>query len=482
MMSKLLAAFATFNCSSEARFSLITLLFSFHLLALHVEGRANCLVATDDIWSEDAATTVAESISGGRDILVLFTGSDWCPPCIQLETKILSQTDFQSGVKDKFLLLRLDYPRNSEQQAAIKEQNTEWAKRYGITSFPTVMLLDPKQRPYAFTGFRDDTPEAYATHISNLQQIRVSRDEFFAQAEAAQGDERANLLDQGLSQMTIEIAEVYYETVIEEIASLDKEDKLGLRSKYFAAIDKELRKEALTDMAIAARLRRPDDALQYIDERLAEIELPPSMLLQALNFKLQILSKEKRYSEAIALLDEMLRIPELTPVGLQRLIIKKVYLLVGSEKRDAALEILTNEIKARVENLMLVVAKGEVLDSGGDYQAAVNTYDQSLTAASSNADMLVELIGAKADALVELGKLELALSELDKFADNTAMPADLRAEVLVHKAMILREQGQTTAALRSESRALEIVQNKDERAQVQRLIDQVRERSGTGSR
>ncbi len=436
---------------------------------------------TDDGWSEDATASVAESIAADRDMLLLFTGSDWCPPCIQLETNILGHDDFMSKLGSQFVLLKLDFPRNTDQAVELQQQNSDWAKRLGVTSYPTLVLLDSKQRPFAFTGFRELSPDEYFKHLEDLKTIRVNRDELFSKADAAEGAERASLLDQALSLMTTEIVELYYDNVIEEIVSLDQNDAIGLRSKYYAAIDKELRRAVMTDIAIATRLRNPDDAIKFIDEQLAEIELPIEMKLQALNYKLQLLSKQQRFSDAIALLDQMIAIPELTPVGIQRLIVKKVYLLVGQERRDAALELLNTEIKQRVENLMLVVAKGELLDSGGDYQGAITAYDQSLTAAASQADMLIELVGAKSDALVELDKIAAALDELDQFAANSGLPADLRAEALVHKAMIQREQGETTAALRSESRALEIVENRDERAQIQRLIDQIRVRGSRSS-
>ena len=162
----------------EIKLGLLFLL-AFLLTTLTASG----LVADEEGWSFDAAASAEQAAEEKRDMLLLFTGSDWCPPCMELEKKILSQGQFLEKAKESFVLVKFDFPQNTPQEAAIQQQNQEWSDRFGISAFPTVVLLDSGQKPYAFTGFRDEGPDAYLTHLAELRQARVTRDEFLSEAD-----------------------------------------------------------------------------------------------------------------------------------------------------------------------------------------------------------------------------------------------------------------------------------------------------------
>ncbi len=430
----------------------------------------------DEIWSENVAESIEAAKADNKDVMILFTGSDWCPPCMQLEKDVLSQPDFFEKVREKYVLVICDFPQKTEQSEELKKQNNEWQSKFGVAGYPTIVLVDSEQRPYAFSGSREGSAGDYVTHIDSLYTARKNREELFEKARAAEGLEKAQLLDQALSQMTTEIAEVYYESVIEEIVELDKSDVAGLRTKYYAAKDRQLRKELMTDIVIAARLRKPEDAIAYIDERMTEMELPADVVHKINLTKLGLFNRLDDFESANTLLDKMIAMPELTVDGLQRLVIKKVYLLVGQDQKDEALSYLDQEIKGNADNLLLVVAKGELLDSMDRYEEAIGAFDKAMVAAATQPDLLVELSGAKADALWELGKQEEGLKALDEFASNLAMPSDLRAESLLHKAMMLREMGMKTAAIRAEAKAMETVQSPSEKSEFQKLVEQIRTR------
>lgn len=54
-------------------------------------------------------------------ILVNFSGSDWCGPCIRLRKEILETTEFDSYAQDHLVLVRADFPRQKKNQLS-KEQ------------------------------------------------------------------------------------------------------------------------------------------------------------------------------------------------------------------------------------------------------------------------------------------------------------------------------------------------------------------------
>ena len=52
------------------------------------------LYGAPENWLTNYDAALKQAAKEKKAILVLFTGSDWCPPCMQLERKILSHKDF----------------------------------------------------------------------------------------------------------------------------------------------------------------------------------------------------------------------------------------------------------------------------------------------------------------------------------------------------------------------------------------------------
>ena len=48
----------------------------------------------DSSWMDNAELALKTARQGNKDLLLLFTGSDWCPPCQKLEEEVLGQEDF----------------------------------------------------------------------------------------------------------------------------------------------------------------------------------------------------------------------------------------------------------------------------------------------------------------------------------------------------------------------------------------------------
>ena len=354
------------------------------------------------------------------------------------------------------------------------KQNEEWSNRFGIEGFPTIVLADANEKPYAFTGLREEPPEAYLSHLAELQQAREKRDVAFDKAKDKKGIERARLLDEGLAALDPDIVEIYYEDVVNEIGTLDAEDMAGLRTKYFAARDREMRKAVMSNINMVARLKKPEQAIEFIDMALEEIKLPIDMWLLAQKTKLRLLRKLEKVDEANALLDAMIATDGVEGDTRQRLIINKVFYLASRSQTQKALEVLDDQIASSPENLLLNIAKGELFDSLGEYEKAIKAYDQSIMAAAARPEILVEVVGAKADALFDIKKVDAAIAALDTVAENANVPPDLRAEAILHKALILRETGRRRAAILAENKAIEIVETPEEKGEIQKLVEQFR--------
>jgi tetratricopeptide (TPR) repeat protein len=112
----------------------------------------------------------------------------------------------------------------------------------------------------------------------------------------------------------------------------------------------------------------------------------------------------------------------------------------------------------------------------GNFAPALEALDKAIADFDGDLEFLASAIGAKADALFDQGNPDDAIQALDRFADDPQMAPDLRGEALLHKALILRMTDRRRAAILAENKAVELVESPAEKAQMQRLVDQLRRR------
>src|SRR4030088_868823 len=111
-------------------------------------------------WQTDYEKALAMAKSQNKRVLLDFTGSDWCGPCIGLRKSVFLRPDFSAYAGKNLVLVEIDYPQRKKQSDELKKQNEKLSKQYGIDEkgFPTVVLLDPAGKVVReFTGYDGDT-------------------------------------------------------------------------------------------------------------------------------------------------------------------------------------------------------------------------------------------------------------------------------------------------------------------------------------
>ncbi len=201
-------------------------------------------------WVTDFEAAKKTANEDKKDLLVDFTGSDWCGWCIKLNEEVFSKEPFKAATKDQFVMVELDFPRKKELDAKLKEQNEALQKKFQVQGFPTIMLCDATGKPYAKTGYQPGGPEKYVAHLEELKAVRVKRDEAFAKADAAKTDvEKAAFLVEGLKALDEELVDSCYSDVVEKIGTLDKEDKSGfVKARKEAAEKKKAEESAMASV------------------------------------------------------------------------------------------------------------------------------------------------------------------------------------------------------------------------------------------
>jgi len=133
-------------------------------------GSANNLVAQSVTTNFNEAVEVAKDQD--KQILMVFSGSDWCKPCIQLRKEILESEEFKSYSVNHLVLLELDFPYRkknmlSKTQVAHNEQLAEIFNPKGI--FPFVLLLDSSVDVIKVVTYkRGMSPDIFLEHITAL--------------------------------------------------------------------------------------------------------------------------------------------------------------------------------------------------------------------------------------------------------------------------------------------------------------------------
>jgi protein disulfide-isomerase len=96
-------------------------------------------------WQTDYDKALQTARAENKRVLLDFTGSDWCGPCIQLKQRVFSRPEFISYAEKNLVLVEIDYPQRKKQSDSLVKQNERLAKQYGTEEkgFPTLVLLDP---------------------------------------------------------------------------------------------------------------------------------------------------------------------------------------------------------------------------------------------------------------------------------------------------------------------------------------------------
>jgi len=146
-------------------FILIVLLSQKDLLAQEIQETA--LIE----WHSDFESAKNEAGENGKYVMLYFSGSDWCKPCIQLNKNILDTETFSEYARGNFVPVKLDFPKMKKNKLSKKKviHNETLAEKYNPNGvFPLLVFLDTNEEMIGFTGFTDVSPHAYVSIIEKI--------------------------------------------------------------------------------------------------------------------------------------------------------------------------------------------------------------------------------------------------------------------------------------------------------------------------
>jgi thioredoxin-related protein len=96
-------------------------------------------------WGSDFAEAQKLAKAENKLILLNFSGSDWCGPCIQLKKEVFESAQFKTFADGKLVLVRADFPRLKKNQLEKAQQvKNDWmAEKYNTDGkFPLTVLIN----------------------------------------------------------------------------------------------------------------------------------------------------------------------------------------------------------------------------------------------------------------------------------------------------------------------------------------------------
>lgn len=124
-------------------------------------------------WKTNFEEAKSQATTENKNILLVFSGSDWCGPCIKLDKNIWQSDAFKKESAKKWVLVRADFPKKKANQLAadITLSNNKLAEKYNKEgNFPLVVLLDNTGKVIGKTGFANVEPEDYIAIIHSLEK------------------------------------------------------------------------------------------------------------------------------------------------------------------------------------------------------------------------------------------------------------------------------------------------------------------------
>jgi protein disulfide-isomerase len=110
-------------------------------------------------WFTDLPKAEAQAKAEGKFVLLFFHGSDWCPPCVEMQRQVIDSSAFASYARQAVVLVDVDFPEKHPTDDAQRRNNLALKARFNLSpepgeGFPTLVLLNEAgETVYQETGY-----------------------------------------------------------------------------------------------------------------------------------------------------------------------------------------------------------------------------------------------------------------------------------------------------------------------------------------
>lgn len=184
-------------------------------------------------WITDVDAARALSQKEKKDLMIVFTGSDWNDQSKSLIANAFAKDFFKKGSK-KFVLCNIDIVQNEKaMDANTLNSNYKVATNYGVQSLPFVVLQTSDGDVYASKQPDDkvkDT-ESFLAFTDTFKQARTHLVDMKKKIKSSKGAEKAKAIDAFIESVEPARREQYAD-LIRQVPGLDADGKANLKGKY----------------------------------------------------------------------------------------------------------------------------------------------------------------------------------------------------------------------------------------------------------
>jgi thioredoxin-related protein len=135
------------------------------------------LLATNFIYSQNWKSTFEEAKNQAaienKNIVLVFSGSDWCAPCIKLDKTVWQSDEFKKESETNWVIYKADFPKKKANQLSqnMIESNKLLASKYNASgNFPLVVLLDKNGSVLGIEGYKNYSASDYIRLIHSFEK------------------------------------------------------------------------------------------------------------------------------------------------------------------------------------------------------------------------------------------------------------------------------------------------------------------------
>lgn len=128
------------------------------------------------IQAQSRLENAKKQASENKELILLnFSGSDWCIPCIKLHKNIIGTDEFKKlETENVMVYINADFPRNKKNQLSpeLKKENASLADQYNPKGiFPYTILLNSDGKILkSWEGLPSENATAFVKEIRDIKE------------------------------------------------------------------------------------------------------------------------------------------------------------------------------------------------------------------------------------------------------------------------------------------------------------------------
>ena len=128
------------------------------------------LHAADLKWQTDLPKAQTQAKKENKLVMLDFTGSDWCIFCIKLNKEVFNTREFIDYAQKNIVSVEVDFPMKKKQSDEVKTANQALQQKYGIESYPSIIVLNGEGKKVGQLSYMKGGPKAFIAELEKLKK------------------------------------------------------------------------------------------------------------------------------------------------------------------------------------------------------------------------------------------------------------------------------------------------------------------------